>query len=108
RDFIAHQLIADLRAVAVHDAHAPAGERQLHDGPQALAGVAKLIVDRGLLARRRQRISPDRYNCGATVAMPRLWIAHGCLGLPSARPSSSNARPNAARSPRLSASRIVS
>ena len=53
-DLVAHQLVADLRPVAVHDDDAPALARQLDDRRHALARMAELVGDRGA-ARRRGR-----------------------------------------------------
>ena len=111
RDFVPHQLVADLRTVAVDDAHAPSGERQLDDRAEALARMAELIVDRRPFAGRRERVAAERDD--RRPAMPvrasrtySRWRPPGEL-LPSATPSASNARPNATQSPRCSASRIA-
>src|ERR1041385_5327626 len=106
--FVANQLVTLLRPVAVHDAHVPPVEGELDDRTEALTRVSKLIVDRRALARRRQRIAAERDD-GHPLLIPRHWTGwtHGARGGPSRRPSSSNARPNAAQSPRRKASRIA-
>src|SRR5213075_460555 len=60
-----------LRPVAVHDAHIPAVERQVDDRPEALAGVAKLVVDGGALAAGRERIPTERDDGHATRRIRR-------------------------------------
>ena len=70
RDFAAcllvpHQLVANLRAVAVHEQRSPAVERQIDDRSEAFARMSKLIGDGRPLARRRERVTPERNHCGA-------------------------------------------
>ena len=68
RRLVAHQLVADLRSVAVHDAHVPAVVNQLDDRGEAFARVAKLIVDGRRLAGRRERIAAERDDGDASSA----------------------------------------
>src|SRR5207247_7416392 len=67
RQLLANELLADLWAVAVHDAHAPTGECQLDDRAQTLACMPKLIVDRRSLAGGRERVAAERHDRCALV-----------------------------------------
>jgi hypothetical protein len=52
RNFVAYELIADLRPVAVHDAEVPAITRKIDNCRQAFARVAELVSNCRSLARR--------------------------------------------------------
>ena len=60
RDFVSNQLVANLWTVAVDDAHAPSGERELDDRPEALTRMAELVVDRRPFTGRRERVAAER------------------------------------------------
>src|SRR4051812_23538779 len=57
RLFIPHQLVTDLRAVAVHHYDAPSLEREVDDWAEARASMSELIADGRAFAWRRQRVS---------------------------------------------------
>src|SRR5688572_20371456 len=50
RDLVSHELFADLRTVAMHDADAPPRKGELHDWAEARTCVAELIVNSGPFA----------------------------------------------------------
>ena len=64
RALVAHELVADLGPVSVDDAQVPAIMREIDDRAEALARMAKLIVDGALLARRRESVSSQRNDGG--------------------------------------------
>ncbi len=62
RQLIARQVIAHLRAVAVHQDDAPAPARQIHDRRQALARMAELVRNGRALVGRCDCIPAQRHD----------------------------------------------
>jgi hypothetical protein len=62
RPLVAQQLVADLRAVAMHDHDPPAAARQLHHRGQALPRVGELLMDVAARARRLQRVAAQCHD----------------------------------------------
>ena len=65
RELVAHELIANLRTVAVHQTEIPSVEREIHDCTEALSRVRELIADRAVLARGRQRVAAQGDDGGS-------------------------------------------
>ena len=61
-DFVARQLVADLRSVAVDQHDVPSRCRELHDRDEARARMPKLIADRRPLTGRSDGISSEGDN----------------------------------------------
>src|SRR6185437_5674106 len=101
RLFVANELIAYLRTVAVNDAYAPAILRQRDDRSKTLACMSELIEDRGPLTGRRQCVATERNHRGST------WHSHQRRPR-IITPSESKAEPNARRSPESSVARMRS
>src|SRR5690606_37084532 len=57
---VAEQLVADLRAVAMHDCNAPARLGERDDDTQRLARVRELLVDTTVAAGRLERVASKR------------------------------------------------
>jgi len=61
-ELVARQLVAHLRAVAVHQGDRPPLARQVHDRRQALARVPELVRDGGPLPRRCDCVPAHRHD----------------------------------------------
>jgi hypothetical protein len=66
-NLITHELVADLRAVAMDDAQSPAVASQLDYWSQTFPRMPELIRDRGSFAWRRERITAESDYCGARL-----------------------------------------
>ena len=82
RELVADQLVADLRSVAVHDADVPAVQREVDDRTEALARVAELVVDRALLASRREGVPAQRDHGGRCIGRRRHRLSRRKLDPP--------------------------
>ena len=69
-NLVACQLVAHLRAVAVHEDDVPPGRREIHDRRETRARVTELIADRRPLTRRRDGVASERDD-------NRPWRRHG-------------------------------
>ena len=68
-ELVAHELIAHLRSVAVHETQIPAIEREIDDRAEALARVRELVADRAVNAGGRERIAAERDDCRLRIAL---------------------------------------
>jgi hypothetical protein len=65
RFFISHELVADLRAIAMHDDDAPSIEHEVNDWPETGPRVSELVRNGRTLTWRGQRIATNRYHRSA-------------------------------------------